>query len=274
MLRHSLTAILCATLLAIPAVVHSQSWSGGGSGFGSSAFGSSGFGGSGFGGSGMGGGFGSSGFGSSGFGSSGFGSSGFGSGFGSGSGGGMGSGFGSGGFGGSGFGGSGVGGSGFGGGLGSGGYGGSGGNQGFVGRDAADMQALSQMGQAGTQFFNNMNRRMNRGDRDRNSPTNVNTTQPMLVNLQVAFVAPRPTPEVLTNTIQTRMASVLSQRGMVGPQVTMDGDIAVITGVAADESQRLMFEKLVSLEAGVRGVRNEMTVAAPPAIDALPDSGN
>jgi DNA phosphorothioation-dependent restriction protein DptG len=77
----------------------------------------------------------------------------------------------------------------------------------------------------------------------------------------------------LTNTIQTRMNDILASRGIAGPQVTMEGDIAVLTGVAADESQRLLFEKLVSLEAGVRGVRNEMTVAAPTT-DELPGLGN
>jgi hypothetical protein len=273
MLRPTLTACLFAILVAIAPTVYAQTWSGGGSGMGRSAFGSSGIGSSGFGGSGFGGGLGSSGFGGSGFGSSSFGS-GMGGGMGSGFGGGMGSGFGSGGFGGSGFGGGGMGGQGFG----SGGFGGSGGyggNQSFVGRDSADMQALSQMGQAGTQFFNNMNRNMSRRNRDGDStPAVSNTSQPMRVNLQVAFAAPRPTPAMLTNNIRTRMTSMLAERGMTGPQVTMEGDIAVITGMAADESQRLMFEKLISLEAGVRGVRNEMTVAAPPAIDALPGSGN
>jgi hypothetical protein len=95
----------------------------------------------------------------------------------------------------------------------------------------------------------------------------------MLVNLQVAFASPRPAPATLTTTIQTRMNSILASRGIAGPQVTMDGDIAVLTGVAADDSQRLLFEKLVSLEAGVREVRNEMTIAAS-ATGESPGSGN
>jgi hypothetical protein len=239
-----------------------QNFGGGGSGFGRSAFGGSSFGSSGFGGSGMGGGFGSSGFGSTGFGSSGFGggfgSSGMGGGFGSS---GMGGGFGSSGFGGSGMGGSGFGGSGYGGG------------QNFVGRDGADMQGLNQMGQAGAQFFNQMNRNMRRQNRDQSSTPSVqNVQQPMRVNLQVAFAAPRPAPAVLATTITTRMTSILAEHGMAAPQIIMDGDVAVLRGVAATESQRLLYEKLVALEPGVRGVRNEMVVAA--ATDQLPGSGS
>jgi hypothetical protein len=239
-----------------------QTWSGGGSGFGQSAFGGGGFGSSGFGGSGMGGGFGSSGFGGSGFGGSGMGG-----GFGGGSG--MGGGFGSSGMGGRGFGGSGMGGSGFGGG-GSGGYGG---NQNFIGRDSGDMQGLGQMGQAGAQFFNQMNRNMRRQNRDQSSTSVQNVEQPMRVHLQVAFAAPRPAPAVLSTTISTRMTNILAERGVAAPQVIMDGDVAVLRGVAADESQRLLFEKLVSLEPGVRGVRNEMVVAAG-ATDQVPGSGS
>jgi hypothetical protein len=52
---------------------------------------------------------------------------------------------------------------------------------------------------------------------------------------------------------------------MAQPAVTMEGDTAVLRGVAASESERLVLEKLVMLEPGVRQVRNEMVVTAPPA---------
>jgi hypothetical protein len=271
MLRISFATCVFAILSAATTICHAQSFgTSGTSGFGRGSFGTSGFGTSGFGNSGFGGfgsGFGSSGFGGSGFGS-GFGGSGFGSGFGSSGFGGMG-GFGSSGFGG-------FGNSGFGGmsGFGNSGFGGSGyGGQNFVGRDAADMASTwNQMGQAGAQFFNQMNRSMNRGNRRRNndnndsSSTNVeNPPLPMRVSLQVAFTAPRPSSAALQNTVRTRIAQVLAQQGIVAPQVTMEGNVAVLRGVAATDSQRLVLEKLVALEPGISEVRNEMTVATANA---------
>jgi hypothetical protein len=228
-------------------------------GSGMSAFGGGGFGGGGFGVSG----FGNAGFGASQFGSSGFGGGGFGT-----------SGFGNAGFGASRFGSSGFGGPAGGGGMGFGGsifgnqlsgMGGYGGGPAFVGRDSRDMAAtFNQMGRAGTQFFNQMTRNMS--TRDRPTAQQVaNIPQPMRVELQVAFDAPRPTSLVVANNLQARLGKILAEHSIAQPDVTMDGDIAVLRGVAASESQRLVLEKLVSLEPGVREVRNEMVIIAPPA---------
>lgn len=233
----------------------------GGGGMGSSGFGSGGFGGGGFGGGGIGSSLGMGGFGG-GMGSSGFGSSGMGGGFGSG-------GFGSGGFGGSGgMGSGGFGSSGMGGGFGNSGYGG---QQNFIGRDSADMSAAwNQMGQAGAQFFNQMNRNTGRnnrgGSRGDNAASEIeNPEQPMRVVLKVAFPTPTPSPAQLTNNVRTSVRHVLASQGIASPQITMEGDVVVIRGVAADENQRLVLEKVVSLEPGVREVRNEMTIAQPTA---------
>ncbi|MEX2307834.1 MAG: BON domain-containing protein [Pirellulales bacterium] len=232
-------------------VVTAQTWRGGS---GTSAFGS-GFGGSGFG---------TSGFGNAGFGASRFGNTGFGGGFGQ-------SGFGNAGFGGSGFGG-GFGGGGFGGGgsmfgnqsFGMGGYAG---GQSFVGRDSGDMAAVfNEMGRAGTQFFNQMNRNVSRGTRDRQPAQPVeNVPQLMRVELQVAFDAPLPTPAAVANKLRTRLGKILAEHNIAQPIVTMEGDTAVLRGIAASEHQRLVLEKLIALEPGVRQVRNEMVVIAPPA---------
>ncbi len=266
------TPLLCfAAVVAAAAVVRGQGWSGasgtsafggglGGGGVGGSGLGSAGFGNSRFGG---GGGFGQGGFGSGGFGNTGFGGGRFGGGgFGGG-------GFGGGGFGGGGFGGGGFGGGGFGGGgFGGGGFGGGGfgGGQNFIGRDAADMAAVAnQLGRAGGQFFNQANRNVNRATRNRQPAQAVETVpQPMRVQLQVAFAAPRPAPAVVANSVRTRLAKILTEHNIAQPAVTMEGDTAVLRGVAATESQRLVLEKLVGLEPGVRQVRNEMTVIAPP----------
>jgi hypothetical protein len=144
------------------------------------------------------------------------------------------------------------------------------GSQGFVGRDSADMAATwNQMGQAGAQFFNQMNRSMRRNSNSQQSQVvNVeNPPVPMRVNLQVAFTPPRPSQADLTETIRTRLGRILAVQNIAAPQLTMVGDVAVLRGVAATESQRLVLEKLLAMEPGVRAVRNEMTVAAPSATE-------
>jgi BON domain len=225
-----------------------------GSGGGMSAFGSSGFGGNRFGSSMGSGGFGSSGFGSSGFGSGGFGSGGFGSsGFGSSFGG---SGFGSGGM--SGFGSQGMG------AMGGGGMGG----QNFIGRDSADMNAvMNQMGRAGTQFFNTMNRNMggrNRNRQQQTEQTEADERPKMRIRLEVGFTAPRAAPSALAATMQRRLASLAVDHSLGQPQVVVEGDTVVLRGVAQSESQKLVLANLIALEPGVRAVRNEMTVAGVP----------
>ena len=230
----------------------SSAFSGGlGSGFG--GFGS-GFGGGGFGGSSaFGGGLGSS-FGSSSFGNSGFGATQFGRG-----------GFGNSGFGNTAFGGMGTGGT----------YGGQMGGQSFVGRDSGDMSnVMNQMGRAGTQFFNNMNRNMgNRGNRNRTpqpAPVDESDRPPIRIRLEVGFAAPRPAPSVVAANVRARLASLAVDHSLGKPQVTMEGGTVVLRGTAETESQRRVLANLVAMEPGVTAVRNEIIVAPPPVEEALP----
>jgi hypothetical protein len=263
MLRSLASVCLLIVVAAAPrTAAMAQSWMGGsgmsafgggfGSGSGASGFGNAGFGASRFGG----GGFGSSGFGGSPFGGGGFGGGGFGAG-------GFGGGFGSGGFG--------SGGSAVFGNRAS-GMGGFGGGPAFIGRDSAVMAAtLNEMGRAGTQFFNQMNRNIARPSRDRQPAADVESVpQPMRVALRVAFDAPRPTAASVTSRVRARLGKILADHGVGQPDLTMEGDTAVLRGLAASDSQRLVLEKLVSLEPGVRQVRNEMVVIEPPAAATAP----
>lgn len=252
-----------ATLLIIFAGSSSASAQGGGGG-GQSGFGGGGFGGtsSGFGSSGVGGGFGSGGLGSSGFGSGGFGSGGLGSsGFGSG-------GLGSSGLGGSGFGTSGQGGSGFGqNSLGNNQQGG----QNFVGRDSGDMASVfNQLGRNSNQFFQQLNRTMGGNRNRRTSSQGENAALVVRVRLDVAFDHPQVRPAVVATAVRGRLETVLARRNIVAPEVEMNGDTVVLHGVAASESQRLVIEKLVSLEPGVAEVDNQMTVATEPSAAESP----
>jgi hypothetical protein len=239
---------------------------GGTSGFGTSAFGSGG----GFGNSTFGGGMGNSAFGRSGFGGSGgFGNMGFGqSAFGRG--GGMGSmGFGGGGFGSTGFGGQGM----FGGGM---------GGQSFVGRDGGDMQAImGQMGRAGTQFFNTMNRNMTNRNRNRQQQPQMeeNERPPVRIRLEVGFAAPQPAPSATAAMLNARLERLAVDHSIGQTQISVEGDTVVLRGTVESESQRRVLERFVLLEPGVMQVRNELVVAAPvveelPTAEPLPATGN
>jgi osmotically-inducible protein OsmY len=234
---------------------------GGGSGGGGSAFGSSGFGSSG----GGGGGFGS---GTSGF--SGFGGSAFGGGSSS-FGGGFGNSFGSNGIGSGG----GGGGQGFGGGMNGGGGQGSQGGQQFIGRSNSDMQSMMKnLGKSSNQFFQQLNRTLgqNRG-KGEGQKENAKLTVP--VKLNVAFDNTTPVSTALAGNVHTHLDKILVARKMPVPGIVIDGDTVVLSGTADSDSQRLLIEKLVSLEPGVSQVSNQMTVAGSSPAAILPQpAGN
>jgi osmotically-inducible protein OsmY len=233
-----------------------------GGGFGGSTFGSGfGSGAGGVGGNSFGGGLGGSSFGS-GFGGGGIGTGGFGGGGGFGT-----SGVGTGGFGGSGLG---------TGGIGQSGYGAQGG-QSFVGRDAGDMQSMfNQLGRSSNQFFQQLNRTLGGRNQNRNQggqPENVQ--RQVRVRLNVAFEHARPQPTALAATVRGRLDEVLARRDITAPQVEVDGDTVILRGTARNESERLVIEKLVSLEPGVSLVDNQLTIAAaPPSVPTPPQRDN
>jgi hypothetical protein len=186
-------------------------------------------------GSGMGGGLGSNSLGTAGFGSSRFGSSGFGS---------------------AGFGGSSFGSSGY----------GNGGGVNFVGRDAADAQGVwGQTSNAANQLFNNMNRNMRQQSRRSNSnkQTVQNPPQPMRVEVKVGFAPPAQSSNQLAEAIRTRLSKILADHQMSPVNFSMEGDTAVLRGVAASENEWAVIGQLVALQPGVSNVRNEMTLAVP-----------
>lgn len=256
MQRNRLAIALLAVLLAfVAATANAQGGRGSNSGFSgglSSGFGgiggvSSGLGGMG----GMSGGMsGMSGLGGMGGGMSGLGSSGMG------------------GFGGNGFGSSGFGSSGF-------GQSGTGlnqqGGQNFVGRDSSDMSAIfNQLGRNSNQFFQQLNRTMGRSNRNRgNTSQEENVVLPVRVRLDVAFDHPQVQTTAVAANVRTRLDKVLSRRSIATPNVEVKGDTIVLRGVAPSESQRLVIEKLVSLEPGVLAVDNQMTVAQQPSATPL-----
>ena len=232
-----------AAFLAWPTMASAQR--GGASGGVSSGFGASSFGGA----------AGSS-FGRSSGGSS-FGASGFGGGLG-------GSSFG-GGLGGSAFGGSSFGGAGAGAGFGA-GLGGAFGQPGaFVGRSAADLDA----------FFSGANRRAqatagesrsgrSRGDRGGSGDSD-QRRPPVAVSLRPAPDLARAVARDATAPLRAtrNAAAAIGRKGLRGVTVAVADGVATLEGTVATDDERLVAEKLLMLEPGVRTVENRLAVAEP-----------
>lgn len=217
---------------------------GGGSSSGSGGFG----GGSTFGASGSGG---NSGFGGSSFGSGGMGGSGFGGG-----------GFGSGGMGGGGFGGQ-------GGGMGAPGAQmgmNFGDNQSFIGSDSAQIrQSLQQMGRNSDRMTQSIDRATSRR-RDRDNDSQGNQAPPVRVRLKVAFEHPPIGSAAVPAAITQRLTKIVAAKELAMPDLDFRDGVVTLSGVVPTASDRLLIEKLVSLEPGVKQVVNQMTV--PPATAA------
>ncbi len=141
------------------------------------------------------------------------------------------------------------------------------GGQGFVGRDSADMASIfNELGRNSNQFMQQLNRTMGRGNRGRqNSSQGENAVLPVRVQLNVAFDHPQVQSTIVAKAVRGRLEKLITRRNIAAPEVEVVGDTVVLRGVAPSESQRLVIEKLVSLEPGVYSVENQMTVEEEPS---------
>ena len=203
--------------------------------------------------------------------------------FGSGFGGGVGSGFGA-GFGGgigSGIGVGGPGGGGFGGGFGNGGsafgsqfggqIGGPGMNQGFVGRDANDVEAYFRT----LQWFEEMGeqqRQIQRRERQSrlSEITGDKQRTPIRVTLNVAFAHRSRTSAEIGQQIGPRLQRVFRQRNVADATVEFDGAQVTLRGRVADDYERMLVERLVSIEPGVSRVINALEIDPSLAAEVSP----
>ena len=114
---------------------------------------------------------------------------------------------------------------------------------------------------------------MNRGNQGRrNTSQEENMVLPVRVRLDVAFDRPAIQPTMVATNVRGRLEKMLIRRNIAAPGVEVSGDTVVLTGVAANEGQRLVIEKLVMLEPGVMNVDNRMTRAGPPPAEPSPSS--
>jgi osmotically-inducible protein OsmY len=141
---------------------------------------------------------------------------------------------------------------------------------GFVGRDAQDVQTSFDNqnrrgpGQMMDQMIENLNemREARRRWREQNS-----APPPIRVRLQPAFDLPARPPAQAATEVQTRLTQAMTARGVASPQVEMAGRVALLRGVVVSERDRALLERLALLEPGVSKVENFLTIqttAAPP----------
>jgi hypothetical protein len=166
---------------------------------------------------------------------------------------------------------------------------GSTGNQGFIGRDAADVQAMFQATGSGQQGMGGQGmgaqgRGGQQGNRGGNRGGQGNQGQdyqggeeqirsPIRVRVQVAFDYPSPTEVGGATAFEPSVYDrILEDRKVENFAITREGARIVLTGVAADASERLLMERLVSLEPGVMQIENQMTLAGETAAPTLPGS--
>jgi hypothetical protein len=127
---------------------------------------------------------------------------------------------------------------------------------------------FNELGRNSNQFMQQLNRTMSRGNRGRqNSSQGENVVLPVRVQLNVAFDHPRVQSVVVATAVRGRLEKLITRRSIAAPEVEITGDTVVLRGVAASESQRLVIEKLVSLEPGVVAVDNQMTVKEEPSLN-------
>jgi hypothetical protein len=135
--------------------------------------------------------------------------------------------------------------------------------QGFVGRDSADVQQLMQAQAAQIQqaMQERSTAQMNRG-RDINQET---SPRPAIrVQLQVAFDYERPAVATVDRRIDSVFERVLNDslasRGIDVPELVWNGRDVTLRGNVPDASSRRLIENMVKLQPGVGRVVNELTV--------------
>ncbi len=139
----------------------------------------------------------------------------------------------------------------------------------FVGSDTGDLNNLfSQFGGAGGVGgeLNNRAANANRNQTNRGS-TGRTQRRPFRTTLRVGFEYKRVSPTELTAKLDRRLAKAITDRRLGEIEVSVAGRIAILTGAVPTPADRVLAERLVSLEAGISAVKNDLKVVPlpPPA---------
>lgn len=142
-------------------------------------------------------------------------------------------------------------------------------------RGSAEAATGGQAGRAGTSQLgrgrNNLNNLMNQFNQNMGRQT---TRQLSRIPFEIGFEAPPAAPSgEVTLRIQNRLTRIAQARKMGQVSLAMEGQVAVIRGQVANESDRDLVARMVLLEPGISDVRNEIaipTASTPPTAPAPP----
>lgn len=153
----------------------------------------------------------------------------------------------------------------------------------FVGSDSGDANNFfSQLGsQAFGQGLNNLAANANRNQNSRGQ-SGRSQRQPFRTKLRIGFDYKKVAPTKLTAKLDQRLSKAIMDRRLGEIEVAVVGRTAVLTGAVPSAADRALAERLVSLEAGISAVQNDLAVVplppapdgadlpAPPEVDAPP----
>jgi hypothetical protein len=86
---------------------------------------------------------------------------------------------------------------------------------------------------------------------------------PVRVQLRPAFETPLGTIARVNADVQTRLATTVTDLGVIEPQISLDGRTITLEGRVKSAHERELVEKLISLEPGVTEIDNRLTVELP-----------
>lgn len=152
-------------------------------------------------------------------------------------------------------------------------FGNFGNNQSFVGSSGDDVrQMFERMGANSDQMVQQLERANNRRERRDQNNARENQAPPVRVQLKVAFDHPTIATTTMPAVVTRRFTQIVSttNKQLATPGIEVRDGVVTLTGIAASASDRLLIEKLVSLEPGVKRVQNQMTVAEEIAVPTPP----
>ena len=138
---------------------------------------------------------------------------------------------------------------------------------GFIGRDAADVEAgFDSTGrERRASMFDTMVENLNElRDSRRRGRDRQNAPPPVRVQLRPAFVVPAPRIAAAAEQADLALLKTLQSRGVVMARVDRSARTLTLRGVAPTAHDRLLAEQMAMLEPGVTQVENLITIAAAP----------
>ncbi len=95
-----------------------------------------------------------------------------------------------------------------------------------------------------------------------NDNQNAQSEKKVRAVIRVGFPVERPTSSFTAGRINERFAAMPLPPGVAGVQISMDGRVAVLQGEVESVEDGKLIERLLALEPGIDGVRNELSLAA------------